>query len=716
MIASGRKSVLNIFVKSGELIVRATDQHALLLTVTLLLSMTCQAQPKPVAWWSFDDVSGSQVTDIQTKIDDAVSGNYRTVAGVSGAALVFDGYTTVVVRNADLAPRLQDEFTIDVWLAVAAYPWNDVPIVSHSDEKLRGYALELGPRGELRLEVVINGRRISAQSDDVAVPLHDWTHVAARYAADDGLSIFVNGEIVANAAMPGRNESFGRVPTRRLQVAVDQDLIIGAVRKPRRPSSYHRFKGNQPSWYSFDGLVDELKIYDVALADAEIARVAASANPLTPNLSPRIMPSGPPGPGRFGAYLTTLTYYPEWDALWRVGPHADLVVRFDRSPARVVFWRGTQYSPAWVTENGLWMADQSVEGYDDDYTWEHMNDKQNRYSHVRIVEQNDARVVVHWRYAPVSVENKLMNIDERLGNGAWIDEYYYFYPDVTGVRKVTWKRDTLGEPVQFQESIPLAHPGQTQGEVVHNEYATVGNLAGDTQVLAYVDKPGEIEKQFPDDLTIQMHNLRAQQKPFIVFEPGNEMMYLRDLNKKSLSRPGSSSHWPVGQILSDGRTSQAADRASSFLGFPISEPVQHQGDDGMDYVNSLYGMTDRPFEELLPLARSWSHPPSMTVDGDDFEALGYDRSERVYRLNRKSKASSARISIAASHDSPIRNLALLFENWGTTVPRVHLDGQELASGDTFRYGHRHTLSGSDLIIWIDLQTEKLVSLTLSDGD
>ena len=46
-----------------------------------------------------------------------------------------------------------------------------------------------------------------------------------------------------------------------------------------------------------------------------------------------------------------------------------------------------------------------------------------------------------------------------------MDEYYYFYPDAMGVRKVTWNRDTLGSPIQYQESLPLASPGQLQGDV-----------------------------------------------------------------------------------------------------------------------------------------------------------------------------------------------------------------------------------------------------------
>ena len=55
-----------------------------------------------------------------------------------------------------------------------------------------------------------------------------------------------------------------------------------------------------------------------------------------------------------------------------------------------------------MTENGLWMGDQSIELWSGKSGWgssENMADKQTRYSHVRLIENNDARVVVHWRYA-----------------------------------------------------------------------------------------------------------------------------------------------------------------------------------------------------------------------------------------------------------------------------------------------------------------------------
>jgi len=116
---------------------------------------------------------------------------------------------------------------------------------------------------------------------------------------------------------------------------------------------------------------------------------------------------------------------------------------------------------------------------------------------------------------------------------------------------------------------------------------------------------------------------------------------------------------------------------------------------------------------LVPLARSWSHPPTMNVEGQNFDSLGYDRSERIYRLHRKRGSSSARLTFDASSNSPIRNLALVVENWGTTPPQVSLNDLQLERGDTFRYGYRHTLDGSDLIIWIDVQAEERVSLLIS---
>ena len=136
------------------------------------------------------------------------------------------------------------------------------------------------------------------------------------------------------------------------------------------------------------------------------------------------------------------------------GDYADVVVTFDDSPVKVVFWRGVNYNASYVTENGLWMGDQSIELWSGRSGWgssEHMADKQNRYSHVRIIENNDARVVVHWRYAITNILYQITGENPETGWGSWADEYFTIYPDRVIVRKqVLWADEDIH---QWQETI-----------------------------------------------------------------------------------------------------------------------------------------------------------------------------------------------------------------------------------------------------------------------
>jgi hypothetical protein len=400
-----------------------------------------------------------------------------------------------------------------------------------------------------------------------------------------------------------------------------------------------------------------------------------------------------------------------------VAEQPDVVVRFEGSPVRLVFWRGTRYSPAWVTENNLWMADQSLETWDDkEGCFEHMQDPHCLYSHVRVLESTPARIVIDWRYAPVSAYNHLWNVDPRTGQALWVDEYYYIYPDRTAVRKISWQKGSLVGPVQFQESIPLAGPGQLQGDVINADYVTVANLHGDRQVYSYIPNPPKTTaKKPPASPTVQMHNLKARNKPFIIFEPGGKMQYLRDMNIDNLSRPGSCVHWPEGQMPCDGRTGLSADRASSFLGFPITDPVIHEGSGSRSWVNSLYGMTDRPFDEILPLARSWSRAPGLKVVSGGVVSEGYDMSQRAYLLRSAVPGRPGRVEleIAASPGSPVQNFCLVVRDWGEAPVTVNLDGRTLAQSDGLRLGVVPTLTGTDLVVWVERSSTAAVRVVLT---
>jgi len=504
--------------------------------------MAVQADVSPKALWKLDEVKAGAVEDAISGKSDAFQGNYRLIKGVSGSAIKFDGFTTLIRRKAAAAPALSDALTVDAWVALGAYPWNWSGVVTQQNEKQAGYALEIGPLGEFGLKVFAGGECRECISE-AKLPLRTWSRLTGTFDKATGMNLYLDGKPAGKLKFSGS-----------LKFASDTDLLIGTNHDKRKAAFIHREYGTLPAWYSLDAALDEVAIYDRALPREKVAQLFAGEKPAAaPDIPPRVLPSGPAGPGRFGAYFTKLQYYWEWDDLFRVAEQPDLVVGFDGSPVRLVFWRGTRFSPTWVTENNLWMADQSVETWDNkEGCFEHMQDPKCLYSHVRVIENTPARIVVHWRYAPVSAYNHLWMVDERTGWGLWIDEYYYIYPDQTAIRKITWQKGTLGRTHQFQESIPLAGPGQVQGDVINPDYVTVANLGGEKQVYSYVpNPPKEGAKPAPANPSIQMHSLKARNKPFIIFEPGGRMHYLRDMDIAALSRPGACNHWPEGQIPCD---------------------------------------------------------------------------------------------------------------------------------------------------------------------
>jgi hypothetical protein len=192
------------------------------------------------------------------------------------------------------------------------------------------------------------------------------------------------------------------------------------------------------------------------------------------------------------------------------------------------------------------------------------------------------------------------------------------------------------------------------------------------------------------------------------------MGYLRDMNIENLGKPGSCVHWPVGQVPCDGRTGLTADRATSFLGFPITNPVIHEGSGSRSWVNSLYGMTDRPFDEILPLARSWAKAPALKVISGGVEINGYDPGQRAYVLKSVTPGKAGRIELemAATADSPVSNFCLLVRDWGDDDVSLLLDGKPLKKDDGFRRGVLPTMSGTDLVVWVEARSSRPLRVTL----
>jgi hypothetical protein len=438
------------------------------------------------------------------------------------------------------------------------------------------------------------------------------------------------------------------------------------------------------------------------------------------------MPSGPEGPGKFGAYYTKLKYYDEWDALFRVGDHADVVVQFDDSPIRVVFWRGTRYSPAWVMENGQWMADQSAEYFDTiNGCFEHMIDPHCNYSHVRIIENTPARVVVHWRYIPVNVRNQFSQVDEKTGWSDCVDEYYTFFPDGIGVRKVV--QQTSGDPLAPSESIVLCQPGTKPEDNVHLEAMTLVNMKGENHTYSWANGAPIFKKgENPENPVIQIVNLKSEYKPFTILEKENNMEVFGLEQRLEVSHFPWWNHWPVAQNLSDGRYCQAADRPSHFSlawgGPPFHDEAGNiikarvSGSEGeleiakndmgktstTFWSSWMYGASKQTPDELASLSRSWIQPPALKIVKGNFTSDGYDFTQRSYILNSPdNKSNLLQLELAASNDSPVVNVCMLIKGWEADRVIVEMNGRELQENKDYRIGKIRSLESEDLVIWID---------------
>jgi hypothetical protein len=162
----------------------------------------------------------------------------------------------------------------------------------------------------------------------------------------------------------------------------------------------------------------------------------------------------------------------------------------------------------------------------------------------------------------------------------------------------------------------------------------------------------------------------------------------------------------------DGRTQWTTERAASFLGFPITDPVIHENGN-RNWISSLYGMNDKPFDKLIPLAKSWIQAPELRVITGCIHSDGYDFSQRAYRLSCENPDEPSTVLLMeASPDSPMMNGCFLIKNWGNEEPVVEVDGRVLKKGNGCRVGKIRTFEGSDLILWIEKESTVPVKIKI----
>ena len=659
---------------------------------------------QPAFWLKFNEGVTLRKYNVKDSTFDAVSGSPSAVkgnitlykAGVSGSALAFDGYDSKVVIRQDQKPEMTKGFTIDAWLAIGAYPWNWAPVIDMSSGNQ--FYFGINDIGQLGFKYASGLDSLKIVSDE-EITLSKWTHVAVTLdPAKNKAAIFINGKEVKTSTF-----EFKRI---RLPGC---DAFVGLNRMPMR-TTYHVSRdyppyqrtpeGNQPMLFGFEGLIDELKIFSSALTADEVNNVYNAIKPAdeiinNPDLQRSVLPGNVDGKNaeKFGANYTKLKFNELWDNLWRTSDYPDIVVRFDELPTSVVYWRGTNYGPGWVTENNRWMSDQSCEIMNFFGCDEHMADKQNRYSHVRLIENSPARVVIHWRYASSDITYSFEN------RKTWADEYHYIYPDGTAIRYVTYhdKYKPGWQDVQF-----FAPPGESPEDQINLQALMVANLAGD---VGKMDWTNGIPRNNIKNAVISVVNFKSDYKVDVIY-PQDQIEGIgawgeqERLDKSKTHFAGPWNHWPVSQMPNDGRYAPRQDRVThSALG----------GAGPRDFA--LYGFTNKDIKELIPLGRFFNSAPAVEIVKGASGAK-FVQSEKAYHIDVTEPAIS--FSINASGESPLVNPAFVLKNWKYSEVKLTIDGKSIQRGKDFRYGVEYDTAGKpQLIVWIKYQSEKKTEFELT---
>ena len=169
------------------------------------------------------------------------------VPGVSGQAEFFDGFDSRVVVKAEELPVPATHFTVDMWACPIAFPKSPCPLACRlRNDVPGGWTLWLDAWGKVHFQVANGGEWIEIVAPE-SIPLRQWSRVTAMFRGSNGLYLAIDGKQVAklDSDLPAVNQK-------------EYDLWVG--RTPVRVPSFMENKG-VPIYSSFDGAIDELKIY-----------------------------------------------------------------------------------------------------------------------------------------------------------------------------------------------------------------------------------------------------------------------------------------------------------------------------------------------------------------------------------------------------------------------------------------------------------------------
>ena len=210
-----------------------------------------------VAWWKFDEAEGSKVVDASgNDRHGTLQGNPQWVTGITGGALAFDGADDYVDCGTDPSLNVTGEVTVSAWIKLAA-TGIDQKIAGNDDNTVGGYKIGVFTNDKVEFEIK-TATNSPATNRNVAggtvLTEGVWCHVAGVYSQGNYVKTYVNGE---------------------LDRELTTKAILGASLGPFRIGC----EPYNPGRYSFNGVIDDVRIYNYALNKGQIKELSAGGGP-----------------------------------------------------------------------------------------------------------------------------------------------------------------------------------------------------------------------------------------------------------------------------------------------------------------------------------------------------------------------------------------------------------------------------------------------------
>jgi len=343
-----------------------------------------------------------------------------------------------------------------------------------------------------------------------------------------------------------------------------------------------------------------------------------------------------------------------------------------------VFWAKASYIPWWDVDQAA-MTNEFVEnwGGGNQGCCEPMQDRENRYINVEILESSPARVVVHWRYA-------LSDPHYQIYFNEWVDEYYTFYPDGVGIRQVDLWPNVSTRHESF-EVLLAKPPGVQTVQLFDEKFATLTNLKGKGYSNKYLNKNRDFHRDFVakyKEFIVEVH-FKDRMHPFTVFSlredllPGVTADHVA-VCARDVGHADRRGHWPASRYQIDGYNTPGLD-------------VPHHGNIGniqaeVDVKNQpttwtyLIGIQEEGSNKANRHAHSWLYPGTFKVVSSKTRYEGYDVSQRAHLVHMEKEAERSEL-LFKSEKKGLSNPVFVISHADYKIKEVAIGERQLGSSD-----------------------------------